>query len=262
MSPLQKGSNRRPRRRFARSEPRCGRRVEPFFQWRYFMAGTITALVAQKKNQNRVNVQLDGEFAFGLAAIEALKLKRGQVLSDADIERLRAADETEQAHERALRFLANRPRSAWEVRQNLIKAGFEGDTIERVVARLMAVALVDEAAFVQYWLDNRAQFSPRGAAALRQELQRKGVDRAVIDDALRVAAADQPDDRAALQLALTRADRFRHLPPAKFAQKLSAYLVRRGFNYEAVRAAVAAAWRATQDDETAAGNYSFDTLEE
>ena len=68
------------------------------------MAGTITALVAQRKNKDRVNVYLDGEFAFGLALIEALKLKRGQVLSDADIERLRGADDIEKAHEKALRF--------------------------------------------------------------------------------------------------------------------------------------------------------------
>jgi regulatory protein len=229
------------------------------------MAGTITALVTQQKNKKRVNVHLDGEFAFGLAAIEALKLKRGQVLSDADIERLRGADDIEQAHEKALRFLANRPRSEWEVRQNLIKAGFDGDPIDRVVARLTAVALIDDAAFAQYWLDNRAQFSPRGQVALRQELRRKGVARAVIDDAFRVTAAAQSDDQAALQAALAKADRFRQLPPAEFAQKLSAYLLRRGFNYETVRETVAAAWRATragQEDEKAAGNYSFDTLEE
>jgi hypothetical protein len=33
------------------------------------MAGVITALKAQKKNKDRVNVYLDGRFAFGLAAI-------------------------------------------------------------------------------------------------------------------------------------------------------------------------------------------------
>jgi regulatory protein len=226
------------------------------------MAGTITALVAQRKNKDRVNVYLDGEFAFGLTLLEALKLKRGQVLSDADIERLRGADDIEKAHEKALRFLANRPRSEWEVRQNLAKAEFDGDTIDRVVERLTGVALIDDAAFVRYWLDNRAQFNPRGQVALRQELRRKGVDRAVIDEAL--AAADQADDQAAIRSALAKADRFRQLPQAEFAQKLSAYLLRRGFDYEAVRQAVAAAWQSThtaQEDE-AAGNYSFDTLEE
>ena len=78
-------------------------------------------------------------------------------------------------------------------------------------------------------------------------------------------AADHADDQAAIRSALAKADRFRQLPQAEFAQKLSAYLLRRGFNYEAVREAVAAAWQATraaQDDGESAGNYSFDTLEE
>src|SRR5512135_31225 len=100
------------------------------------MSGIITALVAQKKNQDRVNVYLDGQFAFGLAAIEAIRLKRGQVLSDADIARLTQADDIEKAHEKALRFLGNRPRSEWEVRQNLVKAGIEAGAIDRVIERL------------------------------------------------------------------------------------------------------------------------------
>src|SRR5512137_2079864 len=134
------------------------------------MSGTITALVVQQRNTDRVNVYLDGKFAFGLAASEAIRLKRGQVLSDADIERLQAADDVEQAREKALRFLGNRPRSEWEVRQNLLKAGYGDETIDRVLERLRGVALVDDAAFVQYWIDNRTQFKPRGAVALRQEL--------------------------------------------------------------------------------------------
>jgi len=92
-----------------------------------------------------------------------------------------------------------------EVRQNLIKAEFDGDTIDRVVDRLTGVALIDDAAFVRYWLDNRAQFNPRGQVALRQELRRKGVDRAVIDEVLRVAAVDQSDDQAAIRSALAKA---------------------------------------------------------
>ena len=126
------------------------------------MSGTITALVVQKQNTDRVNVYLDGKFAFGLAAIEAIRLKRGQVLSDADIERLQAADDVEKAREKALRFLGNRPRSEWEVRQNLQKAGYGDETIDRVLERLRGVGLVDDAAFVRYWIDNRAQFKPQG----------------------------------------------------------------------------------------------------
>jgi len=213
------------------------------------MSGTITALVAQQRNTDRVNVYLDGKFAFGLAAIEAIRLKRGQVLSDADIERLQAADDVEKAREKALRFLGNRPRSEWEVRQNLQKAGYGAETIDRVLERLRGVGLVDDAAFVRYWLDNRAQFKPKGAVALRQELRLKGVEREVIDAVL--AESEHADDKAALRSALAKADRYRQLPRPEFAQKLGAYLARRGFDYETVREAVNAAWQQLHADEAA-----------
>jgi regulatory protein len=212
------------------------------------MSGTITALVAQKKNPERVNVYLDGQFAFGLAAIEAVRLRRGQMLSDADIERLQAADDVEKAREKALRFLSNRPRSEWEVRQNLLKAGYGDVTIDRVLDRLRSVALVDDAAFARYWIDNRTQFKPRGAVALRQELRRKGVEREVIDAVL--AEGGHADDQAAVQAALAKADRYRQLPRPEFSQKLGAYLARRGFDYETVREAVQAAWQTVHADES------------
>ena len=84
------------------------------------MTGTITALIAQKRNKDRVNVYLDGEFAFGLAAIEAIRLRQGQVLSDEEIEHLKALDEIERAHERALNLLSYRPRSAQEIRPQIL----------------------------------------------------------------------------------------------------------------------------------------------
>jgi regulatory protein len=221
------------------------------------MPGTITALVAQKKNPDRVNVYLDGRFAFGLAAIEAVRLRRGQALTDADIERLQAADDVEKAREKALRFLSNRPRSEWEVRQNLLKAGYGDAAIDRVLERLRSVALVDDAAFARYWIENRMQFKPRGEVALRQELRRKGVDREVIDAVL--DEGEHAEDQAAIQAALAKADRYRQLPRPEFAQKLGAYLARRGFNYETVREAVQVAWQTVHADETAT---HFDELEE
>ncbi len=221
------------------------------------MPATITALVAQKKDPDRVNVYLDGKFAFGLAAIEAIRLKRGQVLTEADIERLQVADDVEKAREKALQFLSNRPRSEWEVRQNLLKAGYSAGIIDRVLERLRGVGLVDDAAFVRYWIDNRTQFNPKGEVALRQELRRKGVEREVIDAALE--ESEHAEDQAAIQAALAKVDRYRQLSRPEFAQKLGAYLARRGFDYETVREAVQAAWHTVHADDTAT---HFDEFEE
>ena len=225
------------------------------------MSGTITALVAQKKNKDRVNVYLDGRFAFGLAAVEAIKLKRGQVLSDADTDRLRDADEAEKAHEKALRFLANRPRSESEVHQNLIKAKFGSLAIDQAIERLRQSDLINDEAFVRYWIENRSQFNPRGQRALRQELRQKGVAREAIDAVLETTGHDE--DEAATQAALAKANRYKDLPQPEFKQKLGAYLMRRGFDYETVRQAVAAAWQSVHsDNEDSSHLYPSDELEE
>jgi len=90
------------------------------------MAGKITSLRFQKRTPNRVNVYLDGGFAFGLPAIEAARLRVGQQLSAADIQRLRALDAFQKAYDRAVRFLSPRPRSEAEVRRRLAEAGIDG----------------------------------------------------------------------------------------------------------------------------------------
>lgn len=221
------------------------------------MSGTITALVVQKKNKDRVNVFLDGQFSFGLAAIEAIKLKRGQVLTDADIDRLRGADEVEKAHNRALNFLAIRPRSISEVRQNLRKGEFEIDVIDQVIDRLKRADLLNDAEFIKYWLENRSAFSPRSSRALKQELLRKGAEREAIDQVLGEVGHD--DGAAATRSALAKANRFKELPRKEFALKLSQYLARRGFDYETIREAVAAAWQSLHDG---AAELSVDHLDE
>jgi len=210
------------------------------------MAGTITALVAQKKNKDRVSVYLDGKFAFGLAAIEAARLRRGQALSDDDIVRLRDLDNLDKAHERALRFLSIRPRSEAEVRRNLTDGKFTPETIARAIERLKRAGLVDDKAFGQYWLENRGQFSPRSARALRHELRQKGVDAEVIDEALQSAAHDE--DEAAFQAALPKARRLARLDAREFKQKLGAYLGRRGFSYAVALDAVKRAWHTLRSE--------------
>jgi regulatory protein len=195
------------------------------------MAGTITALRFQKRNKDRVNVYLDGRFAFGLAAVEAAHLKVGQELSDADIARLRNQDEIERAYERALNFLSYRPRSEAEVRRNLRGKNLEGAVVESVIERLKRAGLLDDREFARYWVENRLRFKPRGARALRQELWEKGVPDAVIAEA--IEGFDEED--AARRVAEAGARRMAHLEPRDFRRKLNAYMARRGFSYAVIK---------------------------
>jgi hypothetical protein len=135
------------------------------------VAGTVTKLQVQKRRRDRVNVYLDGRYAFSLPEMEAVKLRRGQVLSDADIAQLRHRDELSKAYNLALGYLSYRPRSQAEVQTHLQRKGYHEALVAEVLARLQDAGLVDDVEFAQYWVENRMQFRPKGPVALRYELR-------------------------------------------------------------------------------------------
>jgi len=206
------------------------------------MAGTITRLVAQKRNKERVNVYIDDEFAFGLAMIEALKLKKGQHLTDADIARLKALDEIEKAHERALNYLSYRPRSLNEVRKNLAEKYPEA-TVDAVVERLEHAGLINDEEFARFWVENRDRFKPRSERALRYELRQKGVS----DRDINLALEELDEAGAALRAAEDRLRRYRNADEATFRKRLSDFLARRGFSYGIIRDVVDQLWSQRSD---------------
>lgn len=197
------------------------------------MAGVITALKAQRRKE-RVNVYLDGQFAFGLALVHAVWLKVGQALSDDEIAELRAADTVEQARLRAVDLIAYRPRSVREVQRRLKRAGADDAAIAAVVERLKAAGLLDDDAFSRAWVDSRMRTSPRSKRMIAWELRRKGVNRADIEAALE--EVDEED--AAYRAAMQRLPRLRGLAPMERKRKLYDYLARKGFDYETIERAV------------------------
>lgn len=193
-------------------------------------AGTITALKAQQRSKERVNVFLDGEYAFSLEAVAAAALRVGQALSEAEARALQETDSVAQAVNKAASFLAYRPRSTAEVRRSLAGKGFTDAVIDAALARLTDMGYLDDRAFAAYWVDNRAQFKPLGARALRYELRRHGVPAAIIEDALQaVDAADSAYNAAASQRR-----RLRGSDRAAFRAKVGAFLQRRGFAYDTI----------------------------
>ncbi|PWH20565.1 MAG: RecX family transcriptional regulator [Ardenticatenia bacterium] len=197
------------------------------------MAGTVTALEFQKGNKERVNVYLDGTFAFGLpATIAATHLRRGQMLSDAEIAALRALDEQERAYEQAVRFLRYRPRSRTEVERYLRRKRFAEETITRVMTRLQDAGYLDDEAFARFWVENRQHFRPRSRRALGIELRQKGVEQDIVQEVV----DEQDDEEAAWQAVEAQLSRWGSLSREQLQRRLGDFLARRGFDYATIRA--------------------------
>ena len=209
------------------------------------MGKKITALKAQKRNHQRVNVYLDGEFAFGLSRIVAAWLHVGQELTDERIAELKFEDELEMGYQRAIKFISYRMRSVSEVQQNLKKQGVSEDTIVAVIDRLQKNGLLDDLSFSQMWVENRNEFRPRSHRMLAIELQQKGIHSEIISQILEETTSDEELAYAAAQKQIRK---YEQLEWQEFRRKLSSYLARRGFSYGTIKPIVEQVWTELQPE--------------
>ena len=203
-----------------------------------FLMKKITALVVQKRNPNRVNLHLDGEFAFGLARIVAAWLRVGQDLSDEKIEQLQLEDSRERASQQAMLFLSYRARSESEIRQNLRKHEIPEPVIEQTLDRLRQDGLANDSQFAHAWVENRSVFRPRSRRMMAMELRQKGLN----DEAVSSAIANVDDEALAYDAAQKRVARYKSLEWNEFRKKLSDFLARRGFSYSVIAPVVTRMW--------------------
>jgi len=205
----------------------------------------ITAIEVQKRSPNRVNIYLDGEFAFGLSRIVAAWLRTGQELSEEKIEQLQAEEARERAFQQAILFLSYRARSETEIRQNLRKHEIPEPVIEQTLERLRQDGLANDNQFARAWVENRTTFRPRSRRLMAMELRQKGL----ADEAVSSAVKSLDDQALAYEAAQKRATRFKGLEWNEFRKKLSDFLARRGFSYSVIAPIVTRIWNEVHNDE-------------
>jgi regulatory protein len=205
------------------------------------MEREITAIKAQKYNRQRVSIYLDGEFAFGLSRFVAAWLKPGRKLTEAQIEKLQEEDTYEVAFQKALQFIAHRPRSVEETRRRLGEKGFSDAVIESTLEKLLEKKWLDDLDFSRQWIENRNTFRPRSDRLLSYELRRKGVPDDIIRQALEQVGGDEME--LAYRAGIKKAKRYRLESKLDFLKKVGGYLGRRGFHYGIVKPTVERLWK-------------------
>lgn len=210
----------------------------------------ITAISVQAKNNDRVNVSVDGKYRFSLDVFQVgdLGIKVGKEYSEGELIELETESQFGKLYTRALEYTLLRPHSGKEIRDYLWRktratkyksrsgelkerAGVSHELTERVYRRLLERGYIDDEKFARYWVEHRNLTKGASRRKLANELRTKGVESSIIDAAL---ADTDRDDAVELQKIIAR-KRARY--PDE--QKLLAYLMRQGFRYDDVRAAMA-----------------------
>lgn len=203
------------------------------------MTKIVTGLTWQKNNKNRVNIELDGKYAFSLSSDLAVSLSIGRELTEQHNHSYLEQDQLAIAYDHSLRLLSYRTRSEKEIRDRLALKGFSSEVIDRAIDRLQKTGLISDARFADEWVENRSAFRPRSHRFLAYELRNKGVATEIISQVL-LSAED--DETLALKAAQKYAQKVKQLDYDHFYSRLSGYLLRRGFSYGIVRNVVMLVW--------------------
>jgi regulatory protein len=143
--------------------------------------------------------------------------------------------------------LGRRDRSKEEIRRALARDGYEEAAVEAVIARLTADRYLDDAGYAARVARTRLRIDGLGRNRIRQDLRFRGVPKEAAEGGLAEALAEVPEaeslDRVAQRYWRNKASD----EPRDRLRKLWAYLVRRGFPSDLVRARLAALWPVWRD---------------
>lgn len=160
-------------------------------------------------------------------------LRIGQVFDKQAFEEVKQTAEEDKAYMRALDLLARRARSEWEMQQYLKRKGYEDNTISIILNKLNKRGLLNDTEFARLWVSNRRQLKNVSKRRLSQELQQKHLNSDIIS---LVLEEDETDERAVLK---EMVEKKRTQTRYQDDQKLIAYLLRQGFNYEDIKITLA-----------------------
>ena len=201
----------------------------------------VTAIKPAIKTENRVNIFINDKYDFSLeiSQVVDLHLKVKKRLSASELEDCRRASQFGKLYCRTLEYTLTRPHSEKEIRDYLLKRRqrlriknlplYTDQDIAAVISRLKEKGYLDDEKFACYFVENRYVKKGISKKRLILELKKKGISTDVIENVL--ADSTRSDD-AEIQKIINK--KFSKYTP----DKLIAYLVRQGFDYQQSKAAV------------------------
>lgn len=191
----------------------------------------ITDIKQQVKRADRYSIYIDDKYSFSLSEAELLSqpLRIGQEFNKTEFDEVQASAVEDKAYMRSLDLLARRPRSVWEMEQYLKRKGYEHNTVDKILNKLNKRGLLDDKKFAESWVRDRRNLKSISKRRLLQELQQKKISNQIITEVLEQDEANEQD------VLRTIVEKKRTQSRYQDQQKLIAYLLRQGFNYQDIK---------------------------
>ncbi len=142
--------------------------------------------------------------------------------------------------QRALSFIARRFHSERELLIKLKSKSYEERLIKIVLSELKQRDFIDDKIFANHFVEEKLKKKLWGKNKIRAALFSKGVSASIIDEVLDEFSIDEEQNDTAFELAVKKYDKLklRESDMRRLKQKIIAFLLSRGFDYEASSEAV------------------------
>jgi regulatory protein len=191
----------------------------------------ISKIAIQKKNKDRFSIYIDGEFRFGLSQEFIIKhdLHVGAEITPEKIDELLHQDEKHKIMKRAFKILHYRERSSKELKDRLLRAGFDQLLVDDVIQELIADNTIDDERFARAFVKDYTSLKPKGNIFIINELKKRGISLDIIMDLIK-----NRDEKRMIKTYINKKFDHYDLKEPKTRQKLIKRLLRRGYTPNAV----------------------------
>lgn len=165
-------------------------------------------------------------------------LDEGRELYADEVPGLERGYEIAVARQAAIRLLKVRPRSAGEIRRELVRRKHRAEAIGAVVADFEETGLLDDRLFARLWIRERIERKGFGRRRIASELVQKGVDREIVESELDSGFDEEGEVAVAERAARARLRRLQSVPLETRKRRVYTYLMRSGFTSDIAAAAV------------------------
>lgn len=198
---------------------------------------TITQISPQRRRANRRNIHLDGQFAFGcnVNVVARFRLREGETITPERLREIQLGEVKQECLDRALRFIEMRRHGRSELADKLKRHEYGPTVIEAVLDDLTRMGYLDDEQFALEYIASAARRRQMGRRRAAMELAKKGIDRATADRALGQFYESHDDLAAARQLIEKKLPSLKRLDPQTARRRLTGQLLRRGFDYQAIK---------------------------
>lgn len=198
------------------------------------MEGKITKIEAQKKNDKRINVYIEQDFAFACDMELAYKynIKKDEVINLEKIKAIIDEDNFIKAKFSALKIVERAYKTEKDIREKLIDKGYELNTINRVMDFLKEYDFINDDKYSSMYIKDKIK--TQGKSKIKYYLINKGVDINLIEKNMNYFVNGEEEEQGAKVLAEKKLKVLakRQIDSFKLKQKLYSYMLGRGYDWD------------------------------